>query len=104
MNNRGTYKCNSLLIKDELSNNLQNSINKLLNTEYFEILKEENLSNSQLLQRILDINSKFIDKDIYPRNLFKYHKGDFIHLKMLENEDFLNNNYDTKYLETKGLV
>ena len=26
------------------------------------------------------------------------------HLKMLENEDFLNNNYDTKYLETKGLV
>ena len=25
------------------------------------------------------------------------------HLKMLENEDFLNNNYDTKYLETKGL-
>ena len=26
------------------------------------------------------------------------------HLKMLENEDFLNNNYDTKYLEAKGLV
>ncbi len=26
------------------------------------------------------------------------------HLKMLENEDFLNNNYDTKYLETKGLA
>ncbi|GAB6045725.1 acetyl-CoA carboxylase biotin carboxylase subunit [Caminibacter profundus] len=26
------------------------------------------------------------------------------HLKMLENEDFINNNYDTKYLETKGLV
>ena len=26
------------------------------------------------------------------------------HLKMLENEDFLNNNYDTKYLENKGLV
>ena len=26
------------------------------------------------------------------------------HLKMLENEDFLTNNYDTKYLETKGLV
>jgi len=25
------------------------------------------------------------------------------HLKMLENEDFLNNDYDTKYLETKGL-
>jgi acetyl-CoA carboxylase biotin carboxylase subunit len=26
------------------------------------------------------------------------------HLKMLENKDFLTNNYDTKYLETKGLV
>jgi acetyl-CoA carboxylase biotin carboxylase subunit len=26
------------------------------------------------------------------------------HIKMLENEDFLNNNYDTKYLEAKGLV
>ncbi len=26
------------------------------------------------------------------------------HIKMLENEDFINNNYDTKYLETKGLV
>jgi acetyl-CoA carboxylase biotin carboxylase subunit len=26
------------------------------------------------------------------------------HLKMLENEDFLNNNYDTKYLENKGLI
>ena len=26
------------------------------------------------------------------------------HLKMLENKDFINNNYDTKYLETKGLV
>ncbi len=26
------------------------------------------------------------------------------HLKMLESEDFLNNNYDTKYLETKGLA
>ena len=26
------------------------------------------------------------------------------HLKMLENEDFKTNNYDTKYLETKGLV
>ena len=26
------------------------------------------------------------------------------HLKMLENEDFLNNNYATKYLENKGLI
>ena len=26
------------------------------------------------------------------------------HLKMLENEDFLTNNYDTKYLETKGMI
>jgi len=26
------------------------------------------------------------------------------HLKMLENEDFINNNYDTKYLETKGII
>ena len=26
------------------------------------------------------------------------------HLKMLENEDFLNNNYDTKYLENKGII
>ncbi len=26
------------------------------------------------------------------------------HLKMLGNEDFLSNNYDTKYLETKGLA
>jgi hypothetical protein len=100
MNNRGTYKCNSLLIKDELADKLQNSINKLLNTEYFEILKEENLSNSQLLQRILDINSKFIDKDIYPRNLFKYHKGDFNWYKNILGNDYTAfSQFAKKYFE-----
>lgn len=75
MNNRDTYKCNSMLIKDTLlANSLKRCIDKLLQSNYFEILDEKDLGYAQKLQRILDINSKIIPKEIYPRNVFKYQK------------------------------
>ena len=75
MNNRATYKCNSLLINPKvITDSLKTSIDILASQEEFEILKLENLDYPQKIQRILDINSKLIDKNIYPRNVFKYQK------------------------------
>ena len=106
MNNRNTYKCNSMLIKDEIADELQNSIIKLLNTEYFEILKDDTLNNSQLLQRIMDINSTLIDKDIYPRNLFKYNKGDFKWYKNILGDDYFKFSEFAKkyYFEESSII
>ena len=96
MNNRDTYKCNSMLINPEFINDkLKKTIDYLLSREEFEILnlneegvfiKEElkkisitsnnkkegkDFTYSKYLQRILDISSKNIEKNLNPRNVFK---------------------------------
>ena len=75
MNNKKSYKCNSMLIKDELiTDTLKQSIDALLKEDAFKIVNDDNLTYPQKLQRILDINSKIIRKEIYPRNVFKHQK------------------------------
>jgi len=79
MNNRDTYKCNSLLINAKrLTDGLKRSVDILLNQSQFDMLVNSSLIDdkdySQMLQRILDINSKNIDKSIHPRNVFKHQR------------------------------
>ena len=99
MNNRDTYKCNSMLIKPELITlDLQNAIDTILENENFsnllissdgEFKKEEldkikpatnnkyiktNFTYSKYLQRILDATQELTTKELNPRNVFKYMK------------------------------
>ena len=81
MNNRDTYKCNSLLINPKkITIGLKNYIEEILKLEKFNDLCDfelnDNKNYAKALQRILDINSKKIDKKIHPRNIFKHQKGD----------------------------
>jgi len=96
MNNRDTYKCNSMLIKPELLNDdLKNSIDSLLCSDYFsnlligsdgefvkaELIKTKPATNntyiktdftySKYLQRILDIKIEDDNKTYHPRVVFK---------------------------------
>lgn len=96
MNNRDTYKCNSMLIKLELINDeLKNTIDTLLESDYFsnlligsdgEFRKEEliktkpainntyiktDFTYSKYLQRILDIKIADDNKTYHPRVVFK---------------------------------
>ncbi len=96
MNNRNTYKCNSILIKPELiDENLKECIDILLKNEYFsnltinangefkieELIKTKPSSNnayidtdftySKYLQRILDIKIDEDNKAYHPREVFK---------------------------------
>ena len=76
MNNRGTYKCNSLIINPEyITESLKKSIDILWSQKEFEVLHSDNLKYPQKLQRILDISYKMIDKQIHPREVFKKDKG-----------------------------
>jgi hypothetical protein len=115
MNNRHTYKCNSMLIKPELiTDELKYAIDTILKNENFSSLlinndgkleKEEafrikptkgnkyiktDFTYSKYLQRILDINSKKIEKTKHPRNVFKHKKGNYTFYKNL-----LGNNYES---------
>jgi len=75
MNNRNSYKCNSMLIKDSvITESLKKSVDRLLQNSAFKVLDEDGLTYAQKLQRILDINSKIIPSTIYPRNVFKHQK------------------------------
>ncbi|HIP11978.1 MAG TPA: hypothetical protein EYG73_04565 [Arcobacter sp.] len=75
MNNRNSYKCNSMLIKDSvIAESLKKSVDRLLQNSAFKVLDEDGLTYAQKLQRILDINSKIIPSTIYPRNVFKHQK------------------------------
>lgn len=101
MNNRDTYKCNSMLIKPEvITDELKVAIDKILENEYFSNLlissigefKKENLTKtkpsknnqfikkdytySKYLQRILDATPEITTKELNPRNVFK-HKAIF---------------------------
>ena len=76
MNNRNSYKCNSMLIRDNLiTEALKKSVDRLLKKSAFEILEQDGLTYAQKLQRILDINSKIVPLTVYPRNVFKHQKN-----------------------------
>jgi len=105
MNNRNTYKCNSILIKEKAALSLKDSIDILKNQPEFEVLKLNNLSYAKKLQRILDINSKIIDKSKHPREVFKYNKGDYTFYKNLLNKNYENfKEFAKKYYEMEELV
>lgn len=97
MNNRNTYKCNSMLIKpSEISDELRYAIDTVLKNEYFsnllisndgEFKKEEefrtrpqsgnvykktDFTYSKYLQRILDSTPELTTKELNPRNVFKH--------------------------------
>lgn len=101
MNNRDTYKCNSMFIKPSIiSDDLKETIDYLLNQSDFEILKKdengelkkeefiktrvikdnklvkEDFTYSKYLQRILDATVEITTKEFNPRNVFK-HKAKF---------------------------
>lgn len=94
MNNRNTYKCNSLLIKEtELKKELSNSINILKKEMPFSEVLNDDAKPSVKLQRILDINSKLFSKKDeikHPRKTFKHQKGDYEYYKKL----LSSNNYE----------
>lgn len=92
MNNKDTYKCNSMLIKDiVVTQGLKDSIDAILKERAFEFLDNDNLSYSQRLQRVLDVNSKLIDSTIHPRNVFK-HQKDSSNIKWYQ--DVLKDNFN----------
>jgi Zn-finger nucleic acid-binding protein len=101
MNNRDTYKCNSMLIKPELiTDELKETIDFLLSKPEFEILKrdengelkveelkktkvitdnkkvEQDFTYSKYFQRILDVTPDITSLELNPRNVFK-HKAKF---------------------------
>jgi hypothetical protein len=89
MNNRDTYKCNSMLIKPELiTDEIKSAIDYVLKD--FDLLKKEELyktkivknnqkittdfTYSKYLQRILDATENITTKELNPRNVFKHEK------------------------------
>jgi len=106
MNNRNTYKCNSILIKQEaITPQIKKSIEILQKQPEFEVLKLNNLSDSQKLQRILDINSKIIDKTKHPREVFLYQKEDYLYYKNLLKENYEEfKSFAKKYYENERFI
>jgi len=99
MNNRNTYKCNTMLINpSKITDDLKVAIDEILKNEYFssllisnegEFKKEKefrvkpktnnkyekiDFTYSKYLQRILDARSNITTKELNPRNVFKYKK------------------------------
>jgi len=89
MNNRNTYKCNSLLINPKyITKSIKNSIDILSKQPQFEVLNLKELENAKKLQRILDINLSIIDKKIHPREVFYHNRGDIGYYQKLLGKDF----------------
>jgi hypothetical protein len=90
MNNRHTYKCNSILIKESaIDDALKEAINSIKKQDAFSILNlGDNLTYSQQLQRILDISAKVIEASIHPRKVFKHEKGDYSFYKTILHENY----------------
>ncbi|MEA1956344.1 MAG: hypothetical protein U9N02_07625, partial [Campylobacterota bacterium] len=100
MNNRNTYKCNSMLIRPEfITDDMKLAIDKILENEYFSwllatenygVFEKENeqrvkpatnnqylkkdFTYSKYLQRILDATEERTTKELNPRNVFKHKK------------------------------
>ena len=83
MDNRDPYRCNSMLIKEEIANDLKNAIKKLIRE--FDFLDDEIPLNMKL-QRIMDLSSKVYKNN--PRTVFKHQKGDIGFYKKLLGENF----------------
>jgi len=108
MNNRGTYKCNSLLINpNAINDNLKEAINILEKNEKFKKLNIENIKEyNKKLQRILDISSRIIQEDYYPRAIFSKEKTNKTFYQNLLGSYFDEfNKFATKYykLEEKAI-
>lgn len=99
MNNRDTYKCNSMLINPELiTEDLKKAIDIILNNDFFssllianegvfekeeefrvrpekgDVYKKPDFTYSKYLQRILDATEKITGRELNPRNVFKHQK------------------------------
>ncbi len=99
MNNRNTYKCNSMLIKPEVvTDEIKRAVDLLLNQPGFELLKKDengvlekksliktepasgdkyiktDYTYSKYLQRIFDATEEVTTRELNPRNVFKYQK------------------------------
>ena len=80
MNNRDTYKCNSMLISEtSISKEITNFLNKLRENDNFANLLidtngeiQKDISNPKLLQRFLDASKDVFS--LYPRAVFKFLK------------------------------
>ncbi len=83
--NRHTYRCNSMIIKEEIANNLKTIVEKLI--KEFDFLNDDIPLNIKL-QRIMDLSSKIYKNN--PRNVFKHQKGDIGFYQKILGDDFKN--------------
>lgn len=77
MNNRNTYKCNSLHLNISLNDEQKTALKNILESEYFGYLTEVfggKVENSEIkyLQRFLDVKLNDDNKAFHPRNVFKF--------------------------------
>jgi len=104
MNNRNTYKCNSLLInKVKINNDLKEAIKILSKNANFKKLNLDDIRDDGIkLQRILDISKRIISEDYYPRYIFSEENTNKSFYKNLLKEYF--NEFDkfaTQYYEAE---
>ena len=122
LNNKNPQICNALVIKNELSSTLKNTLEKILAhdefsriliNEFGEVLKFDNLNDKEIktiFQRFLDISKGFLsDEKLYPRELdknaeiFKREIG-LSHENFVELKNFATKYYDEIALAKKGLL
>ena len=77
MNNRNTYKCNSLHLKIKLSDTQKKAIKAILISGFFGYLKDvfnEEIEGNETkyLQRFLDVKISDENRVFHPRNVFKF--------------------------------
>lgn len=122
LNNKNPQICNALVIKNELSSTLKNTLEKILAhdefsriliNEFGEVLKFDNLNDKEIktiFQRFLDISKGFLsDEKLYPRELDKnaeIFKREFglSHENFVELKNFATKYYDEIALAKKGLL
>jgi hypothetical protein len=111
MNNRHTYKCNSILIRsDAINETLRRCVDRLKIQDEFRILKlDDKLTYPQQLQRILDISLKVIDPRKHPREVFRHKRGDYTFYEKILTDDyeafkhFAENYYDKEQAALNGI-
>ena len=124
LNNKNPQICNALVIKNELSSTLKNTLEKILAhdefsriliNEFGEVLKFDNLNDKEIktiFQRFLDISKGSLSDEnekLYPRELdknaeiFKREIG-LSHENFVELKNFATKYYDEIALAKKGLL
>ena len=76
MNNRNTYKCNSMHLHSVLNDGQKEALEKILESDYFGYLldafQEELVgSETRYMQRFLDVKIDETNRDYHPRRVFK---------------------------------